>query len=175
MDFPSLSYLSLPRVLLLSLLLATHTACSDGPTALESCSPLSYPKAVATEIRRLREEDKWEESAELLRPYAEQGDRYAQLGMAMSLLKAQPEEGFSWGMKSAKNGCIEGALLVGMAYQEGMGVKEDASKSFEWYHKAAVAGSRTAGRMVSHMYFEGIGVEMNEDLGLYWLNLPYEK
>jgi uncharacterized protein len=150
--------------LLLILLLGTSMAVL-ADTHLDNCSSISF------EVLGVSKGD-WKnhnKMIEALRPLAENGNRTAQHFLASRLLVINPGEALKWAKRSFENGCIDGAILMAMMYDEGMGVIEDQEEAFKWYLIAAEAGDVTSASMVSYMYNQGKGVDKNEEKSLYWL------
>ena len=57
---------------------------------------------------------------------------------------------------------------LGMLYQEGFGVPEDAAQANEWFLQAAELGNETAQLNLGINYAEGLGVMQDFDLAEKW-------
>jgi TPR repeat protein len=153
------------RYILILLISLPSVAISNGP--LHDCS--EFP-IVTTGMAKEDFQDR-ELSIQKLIPMAEEGNGTAQHFLASYLLEGNPTEAIKWARLSVENSCIDGALLLGIIYQEGSGVEKDLNEAFTWYLTAAEAGNVPAASMVSHMYYEGRGVSKDEAKSLYWLHV----
>jgi TPR repeat protein len=69
--------------------------------------------------------------------------------------------------QSAEGGCLDGIMMLGYCYNEGIGTKIDKQKAFELYQNAANLGDITAQYNLALMYEK----ENDIDKAIYW----YEK
>jgi len=113
---------------------------------------------------------------ELVRPFAEQGDAYAQfaLGVMYAEGKGVPQdhaEAVRWYREVAAQGAADAQYNLGAMYAEGKGVPQDHAEAARWYHKAAEQGDAEAQGELGLMYAEGKGMPQDYVLAYAWLNL----
>ena len=75
---------------------------------------------------------------------------------------------FSWFLEAAEAGCAGSMLAVGIHYQEGFGVEQNASKAFEWILRGANAGWPECMTVVGSLYMTGDGVERDDREAFCW-------
>lgn len=94
-------------------------------------------------------------SLEWLRKSAEGGLSLAQFNYANTLFAAKTEAGYkgavAWWTKAADQGFFPAQYNLAMAYQEGLGVKQDLDKALHWYQKAGENGSEPAKEAVQRL------------------------
>jgi TPR repeat protein len=90
------------------------------------------------------------------------------LGRASQDTDAASAHDFSALLRRAQAGNAEAQRLVGMAYEEGRGVKQDAIQAVEWYRKAAEQGDAAAQNNLGVMYRLGNGVPKDLNLAVHW-------
>ena len=108
--------------------------------------------------------------------------RSANAGYAMALneLGDMYEEGVFLGKNLVKAAeCYQQGINIcgdpssycnlGLLYENGLGVEQDAVNAFQLYSKAAAQGSGRGKLMVANCYIEGIGVEENIIEAIRWL------
>jgi TPR repeat protein len=61
--------------------------------------------------------------------------------------------------------------MVGLFYQQGMGIPSDPHLAAYWYNKAAEQGMDNAQLLLGVMYAEGQGIPKDNKLAYVWLNL----
>lgn len=69
---------------------------------------------------------------------------------------------------AAKRGNAEAQYHLGVMYDAGQGVAQDAGKAFRWYLNAAELGHKQAQYNAAVMYNEGRGVPLNPALAVQW-------
>ncbi len=70
----------------------------------------------------------------------------------------------------AKRGNAEAQYHLGVMYDAGQGVPQDAGKGFRWYLNAAELGHKQAQYNAAVMYNEGRGTTVNPALALQWFS-----
>ena len=68
----------------------------------------------------------------------------------------------------------ESALILGVLYEDGLGVKSDLEAAFRLYKSAANRGHARAMGRVSQCYFEGLGVTKDSRRAVVWLQRSAE-
>ncbi|MEM7082229.1 MAG: hypothetical protein AAF465_05805 [Pseudomonadota bacterium] len=101
-------------------------------------------------------------------PQAKSGDPAAQALAAALYWHTDPKEAVDWADRAMKSGCIDGIVMLAIAFREGRGVDKDLERAFQLYLLAAQSGSRAAAGIVSDMYHKGEGIEADIDEALYW-------
>jgi len=95
--------------------------------------------------RRAYAEEDYESVLRLLVPYAEAGTESAQRVVAHSYRKTnQFEQAAPWYQGLAEKGDAASQFYLGMLYQKGLGVEQDAEVALEWLEKAAAQGDARA-------------------------------
>lgn len=106
-----------------------------------------------------------------LRKAAADGDSTAQYNLALALLKPIPPqsglvkegaEAAAWLKKSAEQGNVDAAYMLGFMHQYETGVAKDVGKSLTWMTRAADAGHVTAMVTLAIVYKMGDGVIPNK-------------
>ncbi|SBV92792.1 putative Beta-lactamase [uncultured delta proteobacterium] len=122
-----------------------------GPGAEKPVSPAPAPSLTEAAVRAA----------------AEKGDPAAQYELGLALVKPIPPhfgpvkegaEAVIWLEKSAGQGNMDAAFLLGYIYQYGTGVAKDVGKSVAWLTKAADAGNESAMITLAATYKVGDGV-----------------
>jgi len=70
--------------------------------------------------------------------------------------------------RQAMAGTVEAVFLIGTAYDEGLGVAEDAAAAFAWFSKAGAAGHTLAEHNLGNAYAAGRGVAADPALAVEW-------
>ena len=95
--------------------------------------------------RRAYAEEDYESVLRLLVPYAEAGTESAQRVVAHSYRKTnQFEQAAPWYQGLAEKGDAASQFYLGMLYQKGLGVEQDAEVALEWLEKATAQGDARA-------------------------------
>lgn len=76
--------------------------------------------------------------------------------------------------RKSNDGDNEASLLLGFAYQDGIGVNEDYQKAFEYHGKAAAEGNAAAINALGLIYSHGYGVEKNVDIAMNYFQQALE-
>lgn len=133
-----------------------------APYAAEAADPAKAPLSQPLPMQSLEEQ--------ALRLAAQKGDPNAQYDLAVSLITPIPphsgpiKEGAEAAElleKSALQGNIDAAFLLGHIYQYGTGVSKDVGQSLGWLTKAADGGHVSAMVTLGVMYRVGDGVMKN--------------
>ena len=83
---------------------------------------------------------------------------------AMDSNKEKQQEAFAIADEQAKNGNEKAALLLGMLYDRGIGVRQDPAKALYWYQQA---GANPVGQFILGTYLlEGKGLALDKDKGI---------
>ncbi len=67
-----------------------------------------------------------------------------------------------WLEQAANAGHIRAPLVLGILYEQGSGVKEDAATAAKWYQKGIDNGNAAAARRLANLYHLGTGVPHDE-------------
>lgn len=73
--------------------------------------------------------------------------------------------------KKAKEGSTKDQLIIGTAYDMGMGLPQDSKKAIYWYEKAANQGIEDAQYNLGILYEFGLGIPEDPSKAAFW----YEK
>jgi len=95
----------------------------------------------------------------------------AQAGLAEGLAASRNgdyEAAFHELEPEAKRGNAEAQYHLGVMYDAGQGVPQNAGKAFRWYLNAAELGHKQAQYNAAVMYNEGRGTALNPALALQW-------
>lgn len=84
-------------------------------------------------------------------------------------LRADPAQAVMWLQKAADQGNIDSKVLLGDAYYNGRGVKQDYKKSFALYSQAAAQNHNYAAYMLGVQCMDGSGVDKDVTAGFSWL------
>ena len=72
------------------------------------------------------------------------------------------KEAIPWLEKATNAGHMRAPLVLGILYEQGSGVKEDASTAAKWYQKGMENGNAAAARRLANLYHLGTGVPHDE-------------
>ena len=104
---------------------------------------------------------------ELLKEAADQDDTWAQYMLADIYLSEESgehyDEAISYLQILADKGLTEAQDMLGMCYENGLGVDQDYEKAFEYYQMAADDGFPEALYMLGTFYENGWGVDEDEE------------
>lgn len=75
----------------------------------------------------------------------------------------------------AKAGDKKAQLLLGLMYDNGLGVKKDHDSAAQWYRRAAEQGQPRAQFNLGLMYESGEGIQADEELALSWIRKSAEQ
>lgn len=76
-----------------------------------------------------------------------------------------------WYRKAADQGDAQAQYNLGIAYDQGNGVRHDVTEAFHWFLRAAERGHAEAQFNVAISYGQGNGIAENQVEGLKWLIL----
>jgi len=76
--------------------------------------------------------------------------------------------------EAAERGNAISQSILGMCYEQGLGVDQDDNKAFYWYRKASEQGDTSAQNQLGRMYLKGIGVEQDDSMAIYWYSKAAE-
>jgi hypothetical protein len=79
-----------------------------------------------------------------------------------------------WLEQAANAGHMRAPLVLGILYEQGTGVKEDAATAAKWYQKGMDNGNAAAVRRLSEMYRLGLGVPHDEKKARELMNRAVE-
>ncbi len=87
----------------------------------------------------------YDKAAKLLLKSAQQGDRWAQLHLGLSLLKAEPPlrdyaAAANWLTLASDQGDSDAQYILALMYQRGDGVTRDVVQAWKWFTLAGDAG-----------------------------------
>jgi TPR repeat protein len=72
------------------------------------------------------------------------------------------KEAIPWLEKAANAGHVRAPVVLGILYEQGTGVKEDAATAAKWYQKGMDNGNAAAVRRLANLYHLGTGVPHDE-------------
>ncbi|MBT9385982.1 sel1 repeat family protein [Pseudooceanicola sp. CBS1P-1] len=160
----------MPRLLLLSLpLLAGLAACAPMPrTQASQLSPEEAGALYKTGTTALEAGDA-RAAARALLPAAGAGNvqaegRLAQMYLAGTGLRRDPDAARSWAEKAAGKGDAASMLTLGIIYRQGLGVAPDKGRALKWLRLAERNGQWRAGRYLG-LYAREAG---DNDSAAYW-------
>ena len=78
-------------------------------------------------------------------------------------------------LREAQKGKPEVQFQLGLAYDDGLGVKEDQTQALDWFRKAAEQGHAGAQCNLGCMYELGRGVEQDSAQAVYWYRKAAEQ
>jgi TPR repeat protein len=84
------------------------------------------------------------------------------------------KEAIPWLEKAANAGHVRAPVVLGILYEQGTGVKEDAATAARWYQKGMDNGNAAAVRRLSEMYRLGLGVPHDEQKARELMNRAVE-
>lgn len=89
-------------------------------------------------------------------------DPKAELDLARNWAqKGQYDKALSAYRSLADGGNAEAAFQIGLLYEHGLGVNQDASQAASWYERAIPSKHNGAMRQLASLYFEGRGVQVD--------------
>ena len=71
--------------------------------------------------------------------------------------------------KAAERGDTNAQIQLGLAYENGTGVKRNYQEAVKWYRKAAEQDDVTAQRLLGICFYKGRGVKKNYQRAAEWL------
>lgn len=84
-------------------------------------------------------------------------------------------EQFKWTKATAEKGDINGQVLLGNYYRDGIGVEKDDEQAVHWYRKASERDVDLAQFHLGNYYAEGVGVPKDFVEAYAYLNLAGRK
>jgi uncharacterized protein len=75
----------------------------------------------------------------------------------------------------AEHGHARAQTLLGMMYNEGIGIPQDQKTAVKWYRLAAEHGHARAQTNLGNMYRQGKGVPQNDKTAVKWYSLAAEQ
>ena len=140
-------------------------ACATGAAAD------SYEDAVSAYDR-----GDYTRAAQLLRPFAEQGDALAQYNLGVLYRKGRgvPQDDVQarqWYEKAAVQGQVKAQYNLGTLYFNGEGVPKDYPQALRWFRLAADQGEAVAQTKIAIMYDDGQGVSQDIVQAYKWYSL----
>lgn len=84
-------------------------------------------------------------------------------------------EALKWLRKAAAQGSAGAMNNLGVAYENGFGVKMDFKEAARWYRASAEQGNDTAQANLGQLYFDGRGVEFDLVQAYKWFKLSASK
>jgi TPR repeat protein len=70
--------------------------------------------------------------------------------------------------QKAEAGAAASQIMLGLAYQNGHGVRENQSDAFGWYQKAAAQGNAMGENLLGFSYYVGIGIGRDDAQAVAW-------
>jgi uncharacterized protein len=89
-------------------------------------------------------------------------------------IRRNAKKSFSWKLKAAEQGEGWAMVLVGCAYNWGLGTEQDSAKALEWYEKSSESNDRysfTSARNAGLLLLKGEGIEQNISKAIDWLRI----
>jgi TPR repeat protein len=113
------------------------------------------------------------------RPLAAQGDSESQYRLARMYYHGEGERNDAlaaqWYEQAAEQGHVKAQNNIGMLYEQGRGVEQDASLAVGWYRRAADQGLATAQSNLARMYDRGLGVAQDGAEAAVWYRRAAEQ
>jgi len=113
------------------------------------------------------------------RPLAAQGDSESQYRLARMYYHGEGERNDAlaaqWYERAAEQGHVKAQNNIGMLYEQGRGVEQDASLAVAWYRRAADQGLATAQSNLARMYDRGLGVAQDGAEAAVWYRRAAEQ
>ncbi|HKX09923.1 MAG TPA: tetratricopeptide repeat-containing serine protease family protein [Stellaceae bacterium] len=107
---------------------------------------------------------KWyRKAAELRVPEGELG-----LGALIIMVDRNYREGLKWVRKAARQGLPTAEGMLGIAYEHGLGMKENPRTAVKWYLLGANHGDPTSQNNLAALYEEGKGLERDPTEAYFW-------
>ena len=100
------------------------------------------------------------------RAAAERGDAESQFQHALFLQDDDPAEALKWLRKASEQGYAKATFAIGIAYGNGLGVKQNEEEAMKWFHLAAERGYPPAEIAIAE-YFEYEKKDLPEALKWY--------
>ncbi len=75
----------------------------------------------------------------------------------------------------AESGDKKAQLLLGLMYDNGLGIKQDYDQAAKWYRRAAEQGQPRAQFNLGLMYESGEGIESDQKLAISWVRKSAEQ
>lgn len=85
------------------------------------------------------------------------------------------QEAFKQACKMADHDCGYSQCLLGIMYENGVGVKQNISTAVEWYQKAATKGIAEAQYRLGRLYYVGKEVKRDPKKAAEWFNKAAEQ
>lgn len=76
-------------------------------------------------------------------------------------------------VRKAEQGDAEAQVSLGMRYNYGTGVPQDAKQAAQWYHKAAEQGDAYAQATLGFRYYKGEGVPQSYKHSYAWFSVSF--
>ena len=160
-------------VLALGILAGFAATGSAAAQTAPAPSSASSPADVSHEAYEAYAREDYATALALFRKAAEQGDAYAQLGVATMYRKGRgvPQDyaqAMTWLSRAAASGNITAIVTIGTMYRDGEGVKQDYAQAMSWFLKAADRQDVGAQEMIGEMYAHGQGVTQDFQQAMAW-------
>ena len=84
-------------------------------------------------------------------------------------------EAVKWYLLAAQQGYADAQNDLGVMYENGKGIAEDAIKAVKWYRRAATQGHSDAQYNLGFMYYAGSGVDQDDAEAIKWYHSPQSK
>jgi TPR repeat protein len=81
------------------------------------------------------------------------------------------DEALRWLRRAAAHGSVAAMNNLGVAYDNGMGVKIDFKEAADWYRQAAERGDALGEANLGQLYFDGRGVAYDPVQAYKWFKL----
>lgn len=132
------------------------------------------------EARSAYEKGDYARAVVLMRPFAEQGQAWAQNGLGWMYQQGQgvpkdDQKAVMWYRKAAEQGDAAAQYDLGWMYESGTGVPEDDEEAAAWIRKAAEQGHTLGQFSLGVMYEKGIGVQRDLKEAEAWFRKAAEQ
>lgn len=146
------------------------------------CSLCSFPAhAVLSEGLIALDEENYVKAYEILKPFAERGNAYAQYGLATIYrvgtdeMPKNEKKTVEWMLKASEQGHAGAQFGLALSYVLGKGVPKNQKQYVHYVEKAAHSGHTEAQYFLGMVYKNGEGIKKNETAAAKWFALAAEK
>jgi TPR repeat protein len=129
---------------------------------------------------KLFERKKFQDSFDILMPFARAGDAKAQFYIGLiydmgSIKFMDKAKAVQWYLKSAKQGFARAEYDMGVMLSKGEGVAKNLKEAKKWYLKSAKHGNPHAMYNLGVVYQKGYGVTKDMNESMRWYELAFDR
>lgn len=96
------------------------------------------------------------------------------VGLVFSVMSCSQNKNTEILIQKAQQGDVQAQYDLGVAYDNGYGVKQSDSQSVYWFQKSAEQGLAKAQYNLGLAYYKGVGVKQSDSQAVYWLQRACE-